>query len=83
MPAAFIAGDLLNNIYAGTKIALHTQGLVRTRAGKYCRKTLTDQCFGTVGLSYNKFRPETASTRMFKKFALEFFDSLQNMADKI
>ena len=31
--------------------------------GQYCRKTLTDQCFGTVGLSYNKFRPETVSTR--------------------
>ena len=59
---------------------IHTQDPL---VGKYCRKTLTDQCFGTVGLSYNKFRPETASTRMFKKFALEFFDSLQRMADKI
>ena len=59
---------------------IHTQDPL---VGKYCRKTLTDQCFGTVGLSYNKFRAETASTKMFKKFALEFFDNLQNLANKI
>ena len=51
--------------------------------GQYCRKTLTDQCFGTVGLSYNKFRPETVSTRAFKQFVLEFFGKLQAMADSI
>ena len=51
--------------------------------GQYCRKTKTDRCFGTVGLSYNKFRPETASTREFKKFVLSFFARLQAMADSI
>jgi DNA-binding transcriptional LysR family regulator len=51
--------------------------------GQYCRKTLTDQCFGTVGLSYNKFRPETVSTRAFKQFVLEFFGKLQSLADSI
>lgn len=59
---------------------IHTQDPL---IGQYCRKTLTDHCFGTVGLSYNKYRPETASTRMFKKFALEFFGNLQSMADKM
>ena len=51
--------------------------------GQYCRKTLTDQCFGTVGLSYNKYRPETVSTRAFKQFVLEFFGKLQSLADSI
>lgn len=51
--------------------------------GQYCRKTLTDQCFGTVGLSYNKFRPETVSTRAFRQFVLEFFGKLQSLADSI
>lgn len=51
--------------------------------GQYCRKTLTDHCFGTVGLSYNKFRPETPRTKAFKKFALEFFGNLQAMANTI
>ncbi len=51
--------------------------------GQYCRKTLTDRAFGTVGLSYNKFRPETVSTRAFKKFVLEFFGRLQTIADTI
>ena len=51
--------------------------------GQYCRKTLTDQCFGTVGLSYNKYRPETVSTRAFKQFVLEFFGKLQTLADSI
>ena len=51
--------------------------------GQYCRKTLTDQCFGTVGLSYNKFRPETESTRAFRQFVLEFFGKLQSLADSI
>ena len=51
--------------------------------GQYCRKTLTDHCFGTVGLSYNKFRPETVSTRAFKQFVLEFFGKLQSLADSI
>ena len=51
--------------------------------GQYCRKTKTDRCFGTVGLSYNKFRPETASTREFKQFVLEFFGKLQALADSI
>lgn len=51
--------------------------------GQYCRKTLTDQCFGTVGLSYNKFRPESASTKAFKKFAVDFFGDLQAMANNI
>ena len=51
--------------------------------GQYCRKTLTNQCFGTVGLSYNKFRPETVSTRAFKQFVLEFFGKLQSLADSI
>ena len=51
--------------------------------GQYCRKTLTDQCFGTVGLSYNKFRPVTVSTRAFKQFVLEFFGKLQSLADSI
>lgn len=51
--------------------------------GQYCRKTLTEHCFGTVGLSYNKFRPETVSTRAFKQFVLEFFGKLQSLADSI
>lgn len=51
--------------------------------GQYCRKTLTDQCFGTVGLSYNKYRPETVSTRAFRQFVLEFFGKLQSLADSI
>ena len=59
---------------------IHTQDPL---IGQYCRKTLTDQCFGTVGLSYNKFRPETASTKAFKQFAVEFFGKLQAMADSI
>ena len=59
---------------------IHTQDPL---IGKYCRKTMTDQCFGTVGLSYNKFRAETASTKMFKQFALEFFGNLQNLANTI
>lgn len=59
---------------------IHTQDPL---IGQYCRKTKTDQCFGTVGLSYNKFRPETASTKLFKKFAVEFFGNLQRMADQL
>ena len=59
---------------------IHTQDPL---IGKYRRKTMTDQCFGTVGLSYNKFRAETASTKMFKQFALEFFGNLQNLANTI
>ena len=51
--------------------------------GKYCRRTLTDQCFGTVGLSYNKFRPETEASKRFKAFALEFFSELQKLANNI
>ena len=51
--------------------------------GQYCRKTLTDQCFGTVGLSYNRFRPETESTKRFKAFVLEFFGELQQIADAL
>lgn len=58
--------------------AIHTQDPL---IGKYCRRTLTDQCFGTVGLSYNKFRPETESTKLFKKFTVEFFGQLQHIAD--
>ena len=59
---------------------IHTQDPL---IGKYCRKTLTDQCFGTVGLSYNKFRAETAATKLFKQFALEFFGNLQKQADSM
>lgn len=59
---------------------IHTQDPL---IGQYCRKTLTDQCFGTVGLSYNKYRAETAGTKLFKQFALEFFRSLQSLADTI
>lgn len=58
---------------------IHTQDPL---IGQYCRKTLTDQCFGTVGLSFNRFRPETENARQFKKFALAFFGKLQDLADR-
>lgn len=59
---------------------IHTQDPL---IGQYCRKTLTDQCFGTVGLSYNKYRAETEMAKLFKQFAIEFFSQLQQLADKI
>lgn len=59
---------------------IHTQDPI---IGKYCRKTMTDKCFGTVGFSYNKYRNETESTKLFKKFALEFFGNLQKLANDI
>ena len=59
---------------------IHTQDPL---IGQYCRKTLTDECFGTVGLSYNRFRPESAGTQQFKKFALAFFGQLQALADRL
>ena len=59
---------------------IHTQDPL---IGQYCRKTLTDECFGTVGLSYNRFRQETAATQQFKKFALAFFGRLQALADSL
>ena len=46
-----------------------------------CR-TVTDQAFGTVGLSYNRFRTETASTKAFKQLVIGFFQSLQAMIDE-
>lgn len=78
--------DLQQRMVLANKKGIAFMSIIHTQdplIGKYCRKTLTDQCFGTVGLSYNKFRAETASTRMFKQFALEFFGSLQNLANTI
>ena len=51
--------------------------------GQYCRRTVTDRAFGTVGLSYNKFRTQTASQQEFKQFVIEFFAKLQALAEAI
>ena len=51
--------------------------------GQYCRRTVTDRAFGTVGLSYNKFRTQTASQQEFKQFVIEFFAKLQALAESI
>ena len=59
---------------------IHTQDPL---IGKYCRKTKTDECFGVVGLSFNKYRQETENTKIFRQFALEFFGNLQKLADSI
>ena len=58
--------------------AIHTRDPL---IGRYCRRTVTDQAFGTVGLSYNRFRTETASTKAFKQLVIGFFQSLQAMID--
>lgn len=50
---------------------------------RYCRKTQTDHAFGTVGLSYNKYRPFTESMKEFKTFAVGFFAELQRLIDSI
>ena len=44
-----------------------------------CRRTKVDHAFGVVGLSYNKFRPFTASMKEFKHFAVGFFAELQKL----
>lgn len=78
--------DLQQRAVLVDKRGIAFMSVIHTRdplIGQYCRPTLTDHAFGTVGLSYNKFRPETASTREFKKFALDFFAKLQAMADSI
>ena len=78
--------DLQQRAVLVDKIGIAFMSIIHTRdplIGQYCRKTLTDRCFGTVGLSYNKYRPETVSTREFKKFVLEFFGKLQALADTI
>ena len=49
----------------------------------YCRKTMVDHAFGTVGLSYNKYRPFTESMKEFKVFAVGFFAELQRLIDLI
>ena len=59
--------------------AIHTKDPL---IGQYCRRTVTDQAFGTVGLSYNRFRTETASTKAFKQLVIGFFQSLQAMIDE-
>lgn len=50
---------------------------------QYCRKTQVDHAFGTVGLSYNKFKPFTASMKEFKCFAVGFFAELQKLIDSV
>lgn len=47
------------------------------------RLTVSDQCFGTVGLSYNRFRNDTASAKLFRQFVIDFFSGLQTMADQL
>ena len=78
--------DLQQRAVLVNKIGIAFMSIIHTRdplIGQYCRKTLSDQCFGTVGLSYNKFRTMTAGMQEFKRFAVAFFGKLQEMADEI
>lgn len=78
--------DLQQRAVLVDKRGIAFMSIIHTRdplIGQYCRKTLTDRAFGTVGLSCNKYRPETAATRAFKQFVLAFFGRLQAMADSI
>ena len=50
---------------------------------QYCRRTKVDHAIGVVGLSYNKFRPFTASMKEFKHFAVGFFAELQKLIDSV
>lgn len=78
--------DLQQRVVLVNKIGIAFMSIIHTRdplIGQYCRKTLSDQCFGTVGLSYNKFRPMTAGMQEFKRFAVAFFGKLQEMDDEI
>lgn len=78
--------DLQQRAVLVNKIGIAFMSVIHTcdpLIGQYCRKTKTDRAFGTVGLSYNKYRPMTAGNMAFKQFALEFFGKLQAMADSI
>ena len=78
--------DLQQRMVLVNKRGICFMSIIHTRdplIGQYCRKTVTDQAFGTVGLSYNKFRPQTAGMLAFRKFAVSFFGALQKMADEI
>ena len=45
--------------------------------------TTSSSSIGVVGLSYNKFRPFTASMKEFKNFAVGFFAELQKLIDSV
>ena len=78
--------DLQQRMVLVNKRGIAFMSVIHTRdplIGQYCRKTVTDRAFGTVGLSYNKFRPQTAGMLAFRKFAVSFFGALQKMADEI
>ena len=59
--------------------AIHTKDPLLSM---YCRRTNVPGGIGVVGLSYNKFRPMTASMQEFKKFAIEFFGNIQKVIDE-